>query len=251
VEQQLLEGIEFHERRYRRASKYLAYFQAYSNTYGNFEKIIPLYEEALRVPGVAGLIVGTRPDCIDEEKLDYFRRISKEFYVSIEYGIESCYDKTLQRINRGHTFNDSVKALELTDNYGLNAGAHMIFGLPGESRDEMLREASILSELPIKTIKFHQLQILKNTQMVLEFRDHPDDFVRFSLQDYIHFITEFIEKLNPGFIIERFAGEVPPKNLSAAGWGEIRYDQVLNRIEKHLESVNSWQGKYFKKVENF
>jgi hypothetical protein len=246
VQQQLLEGKEFHEKRYRRASKYLAYFQAYSNTYGEFEKLVPLYEEALQVPEVIGLIIGTRPDCIDEQKLAYFRSLSERYYISIEYGIESCYDKTLKRINRGHTFSDSIKALNLTAKYGLPSGAHMIFGLPGETVEEMLGEAGILSGLPIKTLKFHQLQILRNTAMVKEFEEHPDDFVRFSLEDYMDFIIKFVERLNPEFIIERFAGEVPPSFLYSEGWGEIRYDRILSLIEQNMMKKDTWQGKKFR-----
>jgi radical SAM protein (TIGR01212 family) len=242
ITQQIQEGIEFHRVRYRRAGRYLAYFQAYSNTYAPLDKLKKLYDEALAFPEVAGLVIGTRPDCIDEEKLDYFRQLSKTHYIILEYGIESCYDKTLQRINRGHTFEDSVKALEMTSHMGIRTGAHLIFGLPGETREEMLKEAAILSGLPINTIKFHQLQIIKNTLMESEFKENPDDFTRFTLDDYIEFIIDFIERLNPKIVIERFAGEVPPRFLAEASWGLIRYDQVLGMIEKRMEKRDSWQG---------
>ncbi len=160
VTQQIEEGVEFHKVRYRRATKYLAYFQAYSNTYAPLEELKKIYDQALSFPGVVGLVIGTRPDCIDDEKLEYFSKLSEQYYIIIEYGIESCYNKTLEFINRQHTFEQSAEAIIKTAEYGINTGAHIIFGLPGESRDKMLQEAKILSELPISNIKFHQLQIV-------------------------------------------------------------------------------------------
>lgn len=244
ITQQIREGIDFHRIRYRRASRYLAYFQAFSNTYDTLDNLKKRYEEALAFPEVAGLVIGTRPDCIHEEMMEYFRQLSEKHYIILEFGLESCYDKTLQRINRGHSHEESVNALEMSSRFGIRTGAHFIFGLPGESREEMLAEAPIISSLPIHTIKLHQLQIIKNTRMETEFRERPDDFIRFGLEDYIEFIVEFIEKLDPSIVIERFAGEVPPRYLAESSWGLIRYDQVLDRIEKRLFERNTWQGKY-------
>ncbi|MBN2174452.1 MAG: TIGR01212 family radical SAM protein [Bacteroidales bacterium] len=246
ITQQLAEGIEFHKVRYRRANKYLAYFQTYSNTYAPMAKLQPIYEEALAYPGVAGLVIGTRPDCMDDEKINWFSRLSRNYYVMIEYGVESCYNKTLQRINRQHTFEQSVEAIEKTASAGIKTGAHIIFGLPGESVEEMYKEAPILSKLPINNIKFHQLQILKNTKMALEYHNNPADFYPFTLDNYIDFIINFIEILNPNFIIERFTGEVPPRFLTGLSWGNIRNDQINSLIEKRLEENNTWQGKNFK-----
>jgi uncharacterized protein len=243
IKTQIEEGIEFHERRYRRASRYLAYFQPYSNTYAPLDKLKEIYSQALQFPDVIGLVIGTRPDCIDEEKLEYFRKLSEDHYVIIEYGIESCYNHTLERINRGHTFEDAVKALELTAQFNLHAGAHLIFGLPGESIEDMIKESEILSGLPISNIKFHQLQIIKGTRMAEEFRNHPSDFHYFTLEEYIEFIIDFTERLNPGFVIERFAGEVPPRFLDGPGWGLVRNDQILRMIEKRMEERDTWQGK--------
>jgi len=243
ITQQIEEGIEFHEKRYRRAAGYLAYFQPYSNTHAPLNILKEKYAEALAFPTIKGLVIGTRPDCIDEEKLEYLQHLSKTHYIIIEFGLESCYNKTLQRINRGHTFEQSVQALELTHKYGLKTGAHIIFGLPGETRVEMLSQAQTLSRLPINNIKFHQLQIIKNTRMAEEFRNSPDDFLHFSLDEYIEFIIEFVEQLNPAFVIERFAGEVPPRFLAGPGWGRIRNDQILNRIERRLEENETWQGR--------
>ncbi len=246
ISQQLQEGQEFHKKRYKRASRYLAYFQAYSNTYAPLDVLAEFYEEALSVEGVLGLIIGTRPDCVDDEKLKYISDLSKDYYVVLEYGVESCYNKTLERINRGHTFEQSVEAIEKSAAYGIKTGAHMIFGLPGETRQDMLEEVSILSSLPINSIKFHQLQIIKNTQMAEEYLNSPEDFHRFSLDEYVDFIVDFIEKLNPDIMIERFAGEVPPRFLVKSDWGLIRNDQVLDKIEKKLAERDTWQGKYYK-----
>jgi uncharacterized protein len=243
---QIEEGIEFHARRYRRASRYLAYFQPYSNTYAPLEKLKEFYSQALAFPEIIGLVIGTRPDCIDEEKLEYFRGLSGSHYIILEYGIESCYNRTLERINRGHTFEDSVRALDMTSQYGIKSGIHLIFGLPGETIDEMMKEAEILSALPVNNIKFHQLQIIKSTRMAEEYITRPEDFVYFSLDDYIEFIIDFVEKLNPAFVIERFAGEVPPRFLAGPGWGLIRNDQILSKIEKRMEERKTWQGKRFK-----
>jgi radical SAM protein (TIGR01212 family) len=243
VGQQVREGIAFHEWRYRRARKYLAYFQPYSNTYAPLEDLKNKYEQALRFPEIIGLVIGTRPDCIDEEKLEYFSELSKTHYLIIEYGIESCYNKTLKRINRGHSFEDSIDAIEKTHRAGIKSGAHMIIGLPGETREEILAEAGILSELPLNNIKFHQLQIIKGTAMEKEYVEYPDDFTFFSLDEYIDLIIEFIERLNPSFIIERFSGEVPPRFQAVPGWGSIRNEQVLEKIEAELEKRNTYQGR--------
>jgi uncharacterized protein len=246
VTSQIEEGIKFHKWRYSKAVSYLAYFQAYSNTYAPLEKLKELYEEALCYPGVVGLIIGTRPDCIDKEKLDYLKEISVSCYLSVEYGIESCYDKTLSRINRGHTFNEAVNAVSATAALGINTGAHFIFGLPGESREEMLSEAEIISALPLKTVKFHQLQIIKGTAMAEEYRKNPIDFHLFSWDEYLDFFIRFLERFNPDIVVERFTGEAPPRFLTGERWGKKRSDQLTNLIEKRLEELDTWQGRLYK-----
>ncbi|MDA3905345.1 MAG: TIGR01212 family radical SAM protein, partial [Bacteroidales bacterium] len=165
VDLQIEEGIEFHANRYRRANKFLAYFQAYSNSYASLENLKRIYSPALEKDEIVGLVIGTRPDCIDDEKLNFFADISKTHYVILEYGIESIYNKTLKRINRGHTFEQSIEAIEKTAAAGVKVGSHLIFGLPGESREEMMAEAEIVSKLPLNNIKFHQLQIIVDTAM--------------------------------------------------------------------------------------
>ena len=246
--QQLEEGIEFHLNRYRKAEEYLAYFQSYSNTYAPLEHLKDLYAQALAHPKVRGIAIGTRPDCIDEEKLDWLQEVAKEKIVIVEYGIESCYDKTLKRINRGHNFATAVKAVEATAARGLHQGAHFIFGLPGESREELMGMAQIINSLPLNSVKFHQLQIIKGTPMEAEFASRPEDFVQFSLEEYIDFFIDFLELLRPDLYIERFAGEVPPRFVNSSPWGKIRNVQLLQMLEKRLEQRNTCQGaRYIKK----
>jgi uncharacterized protein len=242
VGQQISEGIAFHADRYRRAARYLAYFQAYSNTYQPLEQLKQLYEEALAADAVVGLVIGTRPDCMDEEKLDYFAQLSKKTYVIIEYGVESVYEKTLQRINRGHTYADSVKIINETALRGIRTGGHMIIGLPGETHEEILKSAASISALPLNTVKFHQLQIFKGTVMEKEYHENPDDFRLFTLEEYLDFMAEYITHLNPRIVIERIAGETPPRYAAINRWGP-RYDEILVRFEKILDEKNYWQGK--------
>lgn len=249
VTQQIEEGVEFHRKRYRRANKFLAYFQAYSNTHASLDHLKKIYDEALQFPGVIGLVIGTRPDCIDDEKLDYFAKLSKDYYIILEYGIESFYNRTLEHINRGHSVEDSIVAVEKTAQKGIKTGAHLIFGLPGETRSDMMKEADMISQLPLDTVKFHQLQIIKNTHMAVEYRKNPDRFTLFGLEEYIDFIIGFMERLNPDFVIERFSGEVPPRFLAGPGWGLIRTYEVRNKLEQRMKDLDTWQGKYYKKVE--
>jgi hypothetical protein len=247
VTRQIEEGIEFHRKRYRRAKSYLAYFQAYSNTYASLDTLSDLFNEALRHKDIKGLVIGTRPDCVDSEILDFLKDLSGRTILLLEYGIESCYDKTLIRINRRNTFKEAVDALEASRSRGLNIGAHFIFGLPGETREEMLKEAEIISEMPLKSVKFHQLQIIKGTKMEEEYSRNPSDFEIFTWDDYLDFIIKFLGKLNPAIVIERFTGEAPPRYLSREVWGKKRTDQIVGLIEKRLEELDTWQGKYYKR----
>jgi hypothetical protein len=244
IEWQVNEGIEFHLKRYRRANQFLVYFQPYSNTYAPIEKLKELYESALTQPGVVGLVIGTRPDCVDDEKLNYLCQLAKNHFIAVEYGVESIYNSTLWRINRQHTFEESEKAIRQTATLGLHVGAHFIFGLPGESRQMMRDSINIINKLPLTSIKFHQLQIVTGTTMARDYRLHSADYDLFSYDEYIPFIVDITERLNPRFIIERFAGEVPPRFLAGPGWGNIRNDQINVAIEKELEKRDSWQGKF-------
>lgn len=248
VQQQIEEGIEFHKRRYRRANKYLTYFQPFSNTYKPLEELKKIYCQALEIQEIAGIVIGTRPDLIDKDILKYLAEIQKTHYVMVEYGIESVYDETLKRVNRGHDFATARQAVELTAAFGLPCGAHFIFGLPGETKAMMLDAADIISKLPLTTVKFHQLQIFKNTRLADEYLRYPEHFHLFDLEEYVDFVIDFAERLNPDIVIERFAGEVPPRYLVSEPWMKLRYDEVLVRIEKRMEVRNTYQGRIFQQT---
>jgi len=243
---QIDEGIKFHRVRYRNAERFLAYFQPYSNTYAPLEVLRSKYEEALAHPLVAGIVIGTRPDCVDEAKLDYLAGLAEKHIVIVEYGIESCYDRTLERINRGHDFGTARKAVEMTAARGIQTGAHFILGLPGENREDMLAAAPLINALPLHSVKFHQLQIVKNTAMEREFAEHPEDFVQFTLEEYIDFFIDLLENLRPDLYIERFAGEVPPRFVNSTPWGLVRNVELLRMLEKRLEERDTWQGRNLK-----
>lgn len=240
---QIEEGITFHKNRYRKTEKYLAYFQPYSNTYAPLPRLKELYEEALSHPAVEGIVIGTRPDCVDDDKLDYLAELAQKHIVIVEYGIESCYDKTLQRINRGHTFAQAQEAVRKSAERGLHLGAHFILGLPGESREEMLTMAPLINDLPINSVKFHQLQIVKGTKMEKEFAEHSEDFAMFGLDEYIDFFIDLLERLRPDLYIERFVGEVPPRFVNSTPWGLVRNVELLRMLESRLEERNTYQGR--------
>jgi uncharacterized protein len=166
--------------------------------------------------------------------------------VAVEYGIESCYDKTLGKINRRHSFREAEDAVRATSAIGIKTGGHFIFGLPGETKEEMLAEADIISKLPLDTVKFHQLQIIKGTVMEKEFHDNPDDFHLFSWDEYLDFFVSFLERLNPGIVVERFTGEAPPRFLTNSLWGKKRSDQIVGLVEKRLVELDTWQGRLYK-----
>lgn len=243
LHQQMDEGIEFHKVRYRTTEHYLAYFQAYSNTYAPLERLKVLYEEALSHPQVVGIVIGTRPDCVDEEKLDYLAELAKDHVVIVEYGIESCYDETLRRINRGHDFETARRAVQMTADRGIDVGVHFILGLPGETRQMMLDGCGLINSLPIRSVKFHQLQIVKGTRMEQEYAERPEDFERFSLDEYLDFFTDMLERLRPDIHIERFVGEVPPRFVNETPWGLIRNVELLRLLDKRLEERQTWQGR--------
>ena len=241
--QQMEEGIEFHKVRYRTTEHYLAYFQSFSNTYAPLERLKQLYGEALSHPSVVGIVVGTRPDCIDEEKLDYLAELAKDHVVIVEYGIESCYDTTLSRINRGHDFETARRAVMMTAERGIDVGAHFILGLPGETREMMLDCCKLINDLPLRSAKFHQLQIVKGTRMEKEYAECPQDFERFSLDEYLDFFVDMLERLRPDLYIERFAGEVPPRFVNETPWGLIRNAELLRLLDKRFEERDTWQGR--------
>ena len=243
LRRQLDEGIEFHKVRYRTTEHYLAYFQAYSNTYAPLERLKQLYEEALSHPQVVGIVIGTRPDCVDEAKLDYLAELAEKHVVIVEYGIASCYDVTLRRIKRGHDFETARRAVEMTAERGIDVGVHFILGLPGEPRQMMLDACRMINELPVRSIKIHQLQIVKGTRMEREYAERPEDFERFSLDEYLDFFVDMLERLRPTLSIERFVGEVPPRFVNETPWGLIRNVELLRLLDRRLEERATWQGR--------
>ena len=258
IADQIDEGISFHRVRYRNTRHYLAYFQSYSNTYAPLPRLVELYSEALSHPSVVGIVIGTRPDCVDEEKLDWLASLKdgralpgwrREGFgkpvVKIEYGIESCYDRTLERVGRGHDVAAAVKALAMSAERGLEPGAHFILGLPGETREMLLDQCSFISSLPLHSVKFHQLQIVRGTRIAKEFGTCPGDFLRLSLDDYLDLVTDILERLRPDLYIERVAGEVPPRFVNETEWGLIRNFQILHLLDDRLEARNAFQGRLF------
>ena len=243
VSEQLADGIAFFSRKYPKM-KYLAYFQSYTNTYGELGVLTAVYEEALSHPGVVGLIVGTRPDCMPPALLDYFEALSKKVFIMIEYGVESTLNRTLERVNRQHTFEESQEAIRLTAQRGIVVGAHMILGLPGETDDEILGHADALSGLPLTTLKLHQLQIIRGTAMEKEFRLLPESFYPFDIDEYIDLCVDFAERLNPSIYIERFVSQSPKELLVAPGW-ELKNHVVTAKITKRFRERETWQGRYF------
>jgi radical SAM protein (TIGR01212 family) len=248
VGEQLEEGIRFFSRKYP-AMKYLAYFQAYTNTYAAADRLISKYEEALAFPEVAGLIVGTRPDCMPDELLGYFASLSRRKFVLIEYGMESTLDTTLLRISRGHTHAESEDAIHRTAAKGIYTGAHLILGLPGETRDEMLRHADIISQLPLTSLKLHQLQLIRNTRMAKEYLRHPEHFHIPDVDEYIDLAIDFIERLKPSVVVERFVSQSPKEWLIAPDWGLKNY-VITAKVHKRMDERNTWQGKKQKQAYN-
>lgn len=251
IKGQIDKGVEFLEKRYKKTKFYAAYFQSYTNTYKELNELKSIYAKALNHIRITGIVVSTRPDCVDERILDYLAMLSKDYYISIEYGIESCYDQTLQWINRGHSYEDTKRAIYMTAARGLDVTGHILFGLPGESREQMLDQAEILSGLPLNALKLHHLQIMKNTKLAELYREAPQKFSLFSLEEYITFVIRFLEKLDPNIAIERLVSEAPPLHRINPGWGNKRADWVQKKIESVMEEKDTWQGKQFKKSQKF
>lgn len=242
VTQQLEEGKCFFARKYP-DMKYLAYFQAYTNTYDFLDHLKEKYEEALKVPDVVGLVIGTRPDCMPEALLDYLEELNHRTFLVVEYGIESIYDATLLRINRGHTHAQTVDAIIRTATRGIRVGAHLILGLPHESREEMLREAEVLSDLPLSLLKLHQLQLIKGTRMAEDYFAHPADFHLFQPDEYIDLVIDFIERLRPDLVLERFVSQSPSSLLAVPGWG-LKNHEFVAKVKQRMDERDARQGTF-------
>lgn len=240
VTQQLQEGIRFFGRKYP-TMRYLAYFQAYTSTYDELPSLIARYEEALSVDGVVGIIIGTRPDCMPQALLDYLTELAKRTFVTVEYGVESTLDSTLQRINRGHNYATAIDAIERTAAANIITGAHLILGLPGETHDDMLQHATRLSQLPLHTIKLHQLQLIRGTVMGKEYEEHPEHFDIPDIDTYIDRAIDFAELLRPDIVIERFVSQSPAELLIAPHWG-LKNHEFTARLLRRMRERDTWQG---------
>lgn len=247
VSGQIEKGISFFEKKYP-DMRFMAYFQSYTNTYAPLNRLKHLYYQAINNPKVVALIIGTRPDCIDAPIIDLLAQINQKVPVTVEFGIESTIDKTLQTINRCHTFADTVNAIQLCHNAGLQTGGHLILGLPGETYDQMLNHAKIVSQLPLTTLKLHQLQVIKNTKLE-QLHNNNNSYVRlFSCNDYVDLVINFIERLSPKIVIERFVSVSPVEKLVAPVWERVKNFEFVAMVEKELERRNTYQGRLFSNV---
>lgn len=243
ISDQVTKGVDFFKKNYP-GIKHLAYFQSYTNTYGELQHLIDLYEEALSHPEVVGLIVGTRPDCLPNDLLDYFEALNDRTYLTVELGIESTKDETLLKINRGHDFAAAREAALQLSQRNIRVGAHLILGLPDETREEMLMHASVLSELPINYLKIHQLQYVKGSILGRDFLRNPEQYKVLELEEYIELVIDFLELLRPSIILERFASETPRELQIAPKWGLKNFELVI-KIEKRMYQRDTWQGRLY------
>lgn len=246
ITEQITEGKDFFRHKYP-DMKYLAYFQAFSNTYATLDTLQRRYEEALSAEDVVGIVIGTRPDCVSDEILNYLESLNQQTFMIVEYGIESVSDDTLRRVNRGHNFECSRRAIIETHNRGILTGAHIILGLPGESAEDNVRQADIISALPIDILKLHQLQIIRGTQLAAEYERQP--FNLYTADEYIDLCRRYIERLRPDMVLERFVSQSPKELLVAPKWGLKNYE-FANRFVNYMKRMDSWQGKYAEPQDN-
>ena len=243
MDQQITNGMDYLKKRFK-AEKFIVYFQSYTNTYDSVEKLEEMYRNALKYEDVIGIAVGTRSDCIDEEKINMFEKLAKHCYVSLEFGIESIYDKTLEFMNRGHDYQSVLDAIDMSKGRGFEIGAHIIVGMPTETREEMLAMAGEVSSLGIDVFKVHNLHIVRNTPLARMYRKEP--FSLFNFEEYIDFIIEFLERLSPDMVIERLFTDTPHQLLIAPDWGKSHL-QILQAIEAELERKDTYQGRLYQK----
>ena len=238
ITRQLEAGKQFFARKYPEM-KYLAYFQAYTNTYATIDRLRQLYEEALQVEDVVGIVIGTRPDCVSDALLDYLEDLNQRCFLIVEYGVESANDDTLRRINRGHTFEQSRLAIEKTHQRGILTGAHIILGLPGEDAQENLRQASVISALSVDILKIHQMQIIRGTRLADEFEKQP--FHIYTIDEYIRLIAHFIQRLRKDMVLERFVSQSPKEMLIAPHWG-LKNHEFTDLLNNYLKAHDIHQG---------
>ena len=248
ISQQLEEGKLFFAHKYPEM-RYLAYFQAYTNTYSELETLKRKYEEALSVDGVVGLVIGTRPDCMPDSLLHYLEILNKQTFLLVEYGIETTNNETLKRINRGHSYEATADAVQRTAGSGILTGGHVILGLPGESHNDIVAQAGELSKLPLSTLKMHQLQLIRGTRMAREYQQNPADFHLFTdVDEYIELVIDYVEHLRPDIVLERFVSQSPRELSIAPDWG-LKNDEFTARVQKRMKERGAYQGKEFEDSE--
>jgi radical SAM protein (TIGR01212 family) len=243
ITEQLAKGVEFFSARHP-GMQYLAYFQAYSNTYAPVHVLRKFYEEALGFPGIAGLVIATRPDCLGEEVLDLLEEFSRRCYVSVELGVESFHEETLRRINRGHSAAESVEAIQKIAERKIDTCVHLILGLPGDDEADFTQMADTVSGLPVHSVKLHQLQIHSSTRMALEYKKNPEAFRLFEVDQYADLVVRFLERLSPGIYVQRFISSAPASMVIAPKW-DLKNYLFVSRVDKLLSERDTWQGKFF------
>lgn len=244
ITDQIEKGIDFFSAKYN-TNEFVAYFQAYTNTDGTIEEIKRKYKPVVEDNRFKGIVIGTRPDCISDEVLEYIKSIEDKKYVKIEYGIETFNDKALKFCNRGHSAKTSLLALEKTNQAGIPLGVHFIIGLPFDEKEDIILNSRIISNYKVESIKLHQLQVLKDTNLENIYRENSGSVSLLSSEEYVELVVNFLEYLNPEIAVERFINEVPPEFLIAPKWGGLRVNDIVKMIEAEFEKRNSKQGKYF------
>lgn len=241
VTEQLVRGKAFFARKYP-DMRYLAYFQAFTNTYNSLDHLKALYDEALSVDGVVGIVIGTRPDCVDDDLLDYLAELNRHTFVIVEYGLETVNDTTLHLINRGHDFACSRSAVERTHERGIITGGHIILGLPGEDADESLRQAEIISSMPLDILKIHQLQVIRGTRLARMYAENP--FHLYTVEEYIRLVSDYIRRLRPSLVLERFVSQSPKELLIAPRWG-LKNHEFTDLLNNYMRENGYSQGDLF------
>jgi hypothetical protein len=247
VATQLENGKRFFEKRYPDNNGYFAYFQAYTNTLAPLSVLRDKFEAALQIPDIKGLIISTRPDCLPKEVLDYLSELNARTRLTVELGVESFHNETLTHIHRGHTVESTFEAFEKLHSRKISTGAHLIFGLPNETPTQWLSNVQLLNQLHPQFVKFHQLQIFKNTAIEAEYHDHPERFLPLLADDYVQFLCHYLERMSPEIVIERFSAEVPPRYLAVSPWKLLRHDALVRKVEEELTQRDTWQGSNFNK----
>ncbi|MBR5899665.1 MAG: TIGR01212 family radical SAM protein [Muribaculaceae bacterium] len=237
VTEQLEEGKRFFGKKYP-DMRYLAYFQAYTNTHGDIDRLMDLYEEALAVDKVDGLIIGTRPDCMPDALLQRLAQLNQSHRVIVEYGAETSHNITLERINRCHTWEETVDAVMRTVEAGIPTGLHLIVGLPGEDEQMIMQTIDHISQLPIATVKLHQLQLVKGTRMALEVEQGLYTVPQFTAEEYIDLCCKIVKRMAPTIAIERFVSQSPDALLISPRWGLKNY-QFTNLLHNRLKELKS------------